>query len=189
MSAEAQQLAKQATQEFGKGDLAAAKRDYEKVLQLAPDNLPTMINLGLIAYREKAYDDAEKRLTKVVHAQLEAGTAWLLLGVIYYDEDQLDKALAALAQAAVLEPKDARVHHFLGVTLGKKGWYLGAEDEMRKAIEINPDYADAHFNLAVFYLQRNPPAVELARRHYQKALDLGAAPDPQVEKSIGPPKE
>ena len=113
----------------------------------------------------------------------------MILGVIYYDQNKLDRALAALAQAVLFEPKDARAHHFLGVTIGKKGWYLGAEDEMRKAIELNPDYAEAHFNLAVFYLQRSPPAVELARRHYQKALDLGAAPDPQVEKGIGPPKE
>jgi Flp pilus assembly protein TadD len=73
------------------------------------------------------------------------------------------------------------------VTVGKKGWYSAAEDEMRKAIELQPDYAEAHFNLAVFYLQRNPPAVELARRHYQKARDLGAAPDPDVEKRLNAP--
>jgi len=30
--------------------------------------------------------------------------------------------------------------------------------------------------------------VELARRHYQKARDLGAAPDPDVERSLAPPK-
>ena len=75
------------------------------------------------------------------------------------------------------------------MTIGRKGWYFGAEDEMRKAIELAPDYPEAHFNLAVFYLQRTPPAVELARRHYQKALDLGAAPDPQVAKSLAEPEE
>ena len=60
---------------------------------------------------------------------------------------------------------------------------------MRKAISLEPEYAEAHFNLAVFYLQRNPPAVELARRHYQRALDLGAAPDPDVAKQLGEPKD
>jgi len=119
--------------------------------------------------------------------QPQNGLGWLLLGVIEYDQDKLDAALAALSQAALWEPKNAMVHHYLGVTVGKKGWYSGAEDEMRKAIELQPNYAEAHFNLAVFYLQRNPPAVELARRHYQKARDLGAAPDPDVERTLNAP--
>jgi Flp pilus assembly protein TadD len=112
---------------------------------------------------------------------------WLILGVVQYDENKYDNALASLAQAVVLDPKSAMAHQYLGVTVGQKGWFSGAEDELRKAIEINPDYAEAHFNLAVFYLQRNPPAVELARRHYQKALELGSRPDPDVERSLTPP--
>ncbi|EDY19159.1 Tetratricopeptide TPR_2 repeat protein [Chthoniobacter flavus Ellin428] len=119
----------------------------------------------------------------------EASLGWLILGIVQYDRTRYDNALASLAQAAVLDPRNAMVHQYLGVTIGQKGWYSGAEDEMRKAIELDPSYAQAHFNLAVFYLQRNPPAVELARRHYERALELGAAPDPDVEKSLTPPKQ
>ncbi len=189
VSDEAQRLAKQAMIAMTKGDLVSAKKDFQKVLTLAPDNVATTINLGLVAYRQKQYAEAEKLLKKAVRTQPEAGLGWLVLGVIHYDQDKLDAALAALAQAALLEPKNATVHQYLGVTIGKKGWLSGAEDEMRKAIEIDPTYAEAHFNLAVFYLQRNPPAVELARRHYQAALDLGAAPDADVVKGLSEPKE
>ena len=189
VSDEAQALAKQGMIAMAKGDLAGAKKDFQKVLTLAPDNVATTINLGLVAYREGKFAEAEKLLKKAVRAQPEAGLGWLVLGVIYHDQDKLDAALAALAQAALLEPKNATVHQYLGVTVGKKGWLSGAEDEMRKAIEIEPGYAEAHFNLAVFYLQRSPPSVELARRHYQKALDLGAAPDAGVARSLATPKE
>ena len=189
VSDEAQQLAKKAMVEMAKGDLTGAKKDFQKVLALAPDNVATTINLGLVAYRQKQYAEAEKLLKKAVRAQPEAGLGWLVLGVIFYDQEKLDAALAALAQAALLEPKNATVHQYLGVTVGKKGWLSGAEDELRKAIELEPGYAEAHFNLAEFYLQRTPPSVELARRHYQKALDLGAAPDADVAKSLGEPKE
>jgi Flp pilus assembly protein TadD len=188
VSDEAQKIAKRALGALSKGDLESAKSDFLKVLQLAPDNVATTINLGLVEYRQKNYTEAERLLQRAVRAQPETGLGWLILGVIEYDQEKLDAALAALAQAALYEPKNAMVHHYLGVTIGKKGWYSGAEEEMRKAIELQPDYAEAHFNLAVFYLQRNPPAVELARRHYQKALDLGAAPDPDVEKSLADPK-
>lgn len=188
-SSEAQALAKKAVIAMAKGDLAGAKKDFQKVLTLAPDNVATTINLGLVAYRQKQYAEAERLLKKAVRAQPEVGLGWLVLGVIAYDQDKLDAALAALAQAALLEPKNATVRQYLGVTLGKKGWLSGAEDEMRKAIEIEPGYAEAHFNLAVFYLQRSPPSVELARRHYQRSLDLGAAPDADVAKGLAEPKE
>jgi len=189
VSDQAQRLAKLAIIAMGKGDLATAKDDFLKVLQIVPDNVPTLINLGLVEYRSKNLDDAETRLQSAVRLAPEASMGWLILGVVQYDEGKFDGALASLAQAVVLDPKNAIAHQYLGVTIGQKGWYSGAEDEMRKALAIDPDYAEAHFNLAVFYLQRNPPAVELARRHYQKALELGAAPDPEVERSLTPPKE
>ncbi|HEV7868273.1 MAG TPA: tetratricopeptide repeat protein [Chthoniobacteraceae bacterium] len=188
-SAEAQQISKRALTAFARGDLVAAREDFQRVLNLVPGNLPTMINLGLLEYRTKQYGEAERQMKKVIQTNIESGLGWLILGVIYYDQNKLDAALGALSQAVFLEPKDARAHHYLGVTIGRKGWYSGAEDEMRKAIALAPDYAEAHFNLAVFYLQRSPPAVELARRHYQQARDLGAAPDPDVEKSLVEPKE
>ena len=146
-----------------------------------------MLNLGIIAYRKKAFAEAERLLAHAVRRDPESAQAWMILGVVRQDQDKLDGALAALSQAVYLDPKNAKAHHYLGITIGRKGWYSGAEDEMRKAIELQPDDAEAHYNLAVFYLQRTPPAVELARRHYQKALDLGSAPDPETAKAIGEP--
>lgn len=184
----AQEQAKKALAAMSKGDLEKAKEGFLKVLEQVPDNVPTLINLGLCEYRKKNYAEAGKRLHLAVRLAPESGAGWLILGVVEYDAGRYDHALAALAQAAILEPKNAMVHHYFGVTLGQKGWYSGAEDEMRRALELDPSYAEAHFNLSVFYLQRNPPAVELARRHYQRALELGAAPDPDVERGLTPPK-
>ena len=187
-SDEAQNLARRAVSAMNHGDLEGARANFLKVLEQVPDNVPTMVNLGLVEYRQKNYAEAETRLRIAVRLAPDSGLGWLILGVGQYDAGKYDHALASLAQAAVLEPKNAMVHHYFGVTLGQKGWYSGAEEEMRKALELDPGYAEAHFNLAVFYLQRNPPAVELARRHYQRALELGAARDPEVERDLTPPK-
>jgi Flp pilus assembly protein TadD len=184
VSNEAQRLSKQAIAELEKGDSAGARRDFNKVLELVPNNAPTLINLGLLEYRQKNLDEAERVLKTATKSAPEAGLPWLALGVVQYERGKLDAALASLAMSAYLEPKDARTHHYLGVVVGSKGWYSAAEDEMRKAIELAPDYAEAHYNLAVFYLERTPPAVELARRHYYKSVDLGGARDPALEKRI-----
>ena len=184
ISEEAQRLSKQAIAALNKGDAEAARRDFKKVLEIVPDNAPTLINLGLLEYRQKKYAEAETALTAATRSAPQSGLSWLALGVVQFEQGKLDGALASLAMSAYLEPKDARVHHYLGVVVGSKGWYSAAEDEMRKAIELAPEYAEAHYNLAVFYLERNPPATELARRHYQKSVDFGGAPDPALEKKI-----
>lgn len=184
VSDEAQQAAKEAMGLLEKGDLAGAKKAFQKVLTLAPGNAPTLINLGLIEYREKKFGEAEALLKAAVKSAPESGLPWLVLGMLQYEQNKLDAALASLSMAAYLDPKDARTHHYLGICVGSKGWYSAAEEEMRKAIEIEPEYTEAHYNLAVFYLERKPPAVELARRHYHKSLDLGGAPDRDIEKKL-----
>ena len=42
----------------------------------------------------------------------------------------------------------------------------------------------AHNNLAVIYISQQPPLAELARWHYQKALDAGQPRNPDLEKML-----
>ena len=97
-----------------------------------------------------------------------------------YDQGRYDNALASLAQAVVLDPKNsAMVHHYLGVTIGQKRLGIrAAEDEMRKALQTRPGELrrEAHFNLAGLLppaqpqsggLETGPPATTSAR------LELG----------------
>ena len=106
------------------------------------------------------------------------------LGIVYYQQGKFDDALSELTKSLAINPKSATAHNYLGITASQKGWQEAAEKEMLAAIEENPNYADAHFNLAVIYSSSEPPAKELARRHYQKALALGAQPDPTLDKLL-----
>ena len=81
-------------------------------------------------------------------------------------------------------PADPRAHNSLAIILKRIGWTNGAEVELQKALDLDPDYTEAHFNLAVMYLERKPPSLEMAGRHYRKARALGAAPDEIVEQQI-----
>lgn len=181
----AQQLYESALRDFTAGNLEAAKTLFQKVLAIAPENPPALINLALIAQRQQHGDEAEKFLRRVIQKDTANATAWLLLGIGAYERGELDAALAHLAQAVLYAPQDARAHQYLGVTLGRRGWYSAGEEELRRAVELDPKSADAHYNLAAIYMERVPPAVELARRHYIKAMDLGAAPDEKLAEQIG----
>ena len=182
---DAQRAHAEALQAFQRGDLEGAAKGYERVLVLAPENAPALINLALVRQRQKKFDEGDALLKRVLRNDVTNAGAWLLLGIAAYERGNLDAAHAHLAQAVLYAPKNPQAHLYLGVTLGRKGWYSAGEDELRRALEINPKFAEAHYNLAVLYMERVPPAVELGRRHYTKALELGAAPDPNLARKIG----
>jgi Flp pilus assembly protein TadD len=182
--AAAQEYSRAAIAAMARGELDAAERDFKRVLLLVPGNVPTMLNLGLVAHRRKDFARAETLLKAVTRAAPENGLPWLMLGIVHFDRDQLEAAHAALAQAVLYLPKDARAHHYLGVTFGKKGWYSAAEEELGKAVALDPGHGEAHYNLAAIYLQRTPPAIELARRRGPATSRNAGARDADLEKRL-----
>lgn len=169
---------------FARKDYERARRAYKKVLDLAPDNILGLVNLGVVEFYAGNFKESETLLKRAVQLKLDTAPAWLTLGMMYMDQDRLDEALAALSQATLHDPRNARARNYLGVVVGRKGWIDGAQAELRKAVEIDPAYTDAHYNLAVFYLENKPPSIELARRHYFRAVELGADRDPDIEKVL-----
>lgn len=169
---------------FQKGNFEGAREAYVRVLKVEPNNLAALVNLGAAEYRMGNLAEAETLLKRSLKIKQDNPTAWLNLGIVYLELDQPMQALAAIAQAVVHAPNDPVARNYLGVAAGRNRWFDAAEAELRRAVELQPDYADAHFNLAVFCLERDPPAVELARRHYQRARDLGAEPDPLIERAL-----
>jgi len=175
---EAKAAAEAGINALGKNQFEQAETAFLKLLKLSPDNPSALVNLGLTEFRLGREEEARDYLKRAVRKQPDAALAWMMLGVIAMNESEPQEATADLAQAVYLNPKSPQAHNYYAVNLAKRGWYDAAEDELRTVIQLAPDFAEAHFNLALIYFQQNPPAVELARRHYQKALDLGAAPDP-----------
>lgn len=169
---------------FAKKDYQRARGAYEIARKVVPDNLLVLVNLGLTEFYLKNSAEAEKFLFRAIQQKIELPAAWLVLGLIYLDANHYEKAMAAFAQVVLYEPRNARAHNYLGVAIGQMGWFDGAESEFRRAVELDASYTDAHFNLAYFALQRRQPAIELARRHYRKAIELGAARDYDLEKEL-----
>lgn len=169
---------------LSKNDSVAAASDFARVLEWNASHLGALVNLGWIAQRKQEWADSESFMRRAVAVAPENPAVWLGLGLAVLEQSKLDVAIAAFAQVVALDPKSARGHRFFGLALGRRGWVQAAEEELRRSLEIEPDDAGAHFNLAVFYLRRKPVAVELARRHYFRALDLGFEPDPALEESL-----
>ena len=104
-----------------------------------------------------------------------------LLGYLKFRQEKYDDAVVALNHAAKLNPQNADIQNYLGVTLSQKGLRGPAEQAFRKAIVLDSNHAGAQNNLAVFYAAENPPNVALARFHYQKALAAGHPRNAEIE--------
>lgn len=174
-----------------KGALASTEKNWEKareayfkMTEKEPKNALAYANLGIVEYRLGNFEAARTALRRSLQLNSAIAQNWLIMGLIYHKEGDMPLAIAALARALHQDPSDPRTHLYMAVVIHDYGWGSAAEVELQRAIELDPQYADAHFNLALMYLEHDPPAIELARRHYYVATDLGAAPDKEVEKQL-----
>ena len=157
---------------------------YLEVLQQDNKNVTTLATLAAIQLDLDHLDAAETNITQAVTLAPDDAYSLFVLGHLRFRQKKYDEAIDALGRAAKLDPQDAQTQNFLGLALSEKGLRGPAETALRKAIQINPGYANAHNNLAVVYITQQPPLVELARWHYQKALAIGFPRNPELEKML-----
>jgi tetratricopeptide (TPR) repeat protein len=179
------QLVAEAQKYFAAKQYDKAEDNYQKILQRDENNTIALGNLATIEMEQGKLADAEKHLTTAVAQNPDDAYNLSMLGYLKFRQEKYDDALNDLSRAAKLDPTNPEIENYLGVTLSHKGLRVQAETALRKAVQLAPDYAAAHNNLAVIYINQTPPLVQLARWHYQKALAAGQPPNPDLEKALG----
>jgi Flp pilus assembly protein TadD len=177
-------LVAQAQSYFSERQFGRAETNYLHVLERDPNNVVVLGNLAAIEVEEGKLDDAETHLKAALALKPDDSYNLSRLGYLKFQQEKYDDALDALGRAAKLDPQNPEIQNYLGVTLSHKGLRVQAETALRKAIQIDPNYAAAQNNLAVIYLSQKPPLLQLARWHYQKALDAGQPRNPDLEKAL-----
>lgn len=177
-------LSELASQAFARKDWATARKYYEEMLREDPLNALTHANLGAVEQQAGRLKEAQALFSRALSINPELQQTWVALGLVSYEKGDLYYALHAIGRAIHEDPMDAKAHNYLAAVSKKLGWLDAAEAELQRAIELDPNYGNAHFNLALMYLERKPPAIELAKRHYEKAVALGAARDELVEAKL-----
>jgi serine/threonine-protein kinase len=112
-----------------------------------------------------------------LYAQAYAGRAdsYVLLNLISFGkvptEEAMAKARADAREAIALDPNMAEAHTSLGVIYLRYEWrWDAAELELQKAIQLNPDYATAHYWYSnLLFIMGHP---EQSLEESQKAKDL-----------------
>jgi len=178
------ELVVQAQQDFAAHKFDNAAQDYLKILEHDQNNGIALANLATIELQQNKLDDAEKHIKLALAQAPNDGYNIGVLGYVQFQQGRYEDALDSLSRAAKLDPQDPQVLNYLAGCYNHKGLRQQAETALRKALQLDPGNAEAHNNLAVIYLSQNPPLVQLARWHYQKALDGGQPHNLELEKAL-----
>jgi tetratricopeptide (TPR) repeat protein len=134
------------------GLLCQAERDtdcaikwYEKTVQIDEKRAgPAANNLAWIYLTRNVNIDAAIRLAESAKAQLpNQAEVHDTLGWAYFKKGQIESALAPLARAAELDPRNPLHHYHLGMALAKKGDDAAARKSLELALKIKPDFDGA----------------------------------------------
>jgi tetratricopeptide (TPR) repeat protein len=178
-SAETAALA-EAREEFIRGNFAKAEELYQQLVDRQPDQVVGLANLGVAQFRQGKLTAAQLALERAI--KVDPGDAFSLttLGAVMIEQNRIEDAIGYLERANDARADDPITLNYLGVASSQLGQFGKAEQSLRRAITVKPEYAEAHFNLAVIYATAKPPSIALAKRHYEKALELGSSPDQRL---------
>ena len=174
----------EAREQFVRGNFAAAEKLYQQFVELQPNSVIALANLGVTQFRQGKLTAAQLALEKATAANPNDAFSLTTLGAVMIEQNRIEDSIGYLERASAVVPDDPVTLNYLGVAASQLGQFGKAEQSLRRAITVNPEYAEAHFNLAVIYATAKPPSIALAKRHYEKALELGSGPDERLDSML-----
>lgn len=114
--------------------------------------------LGVIAFEEVRYDDAEKQFKRAIALGSQDPTVWQNLGRVYLARRDYQEYESAMSRAAALSPRPLAVYiEMIDNLMDAKGMprptvYAKAIHYHLQAVSRDPSYVEAYYNAGKLYL-------------------------------------
>ena len=169
------------------GNLAKAKHWYTKALELQPNFAEVYTRLATLYAQEKNWDMAlvcyqqststpmkntvtnHNNIPGVLAFNPEDIEVYIQGAESFYSQRKFEQAATACQRVIQVKP-DARVYKIWGNARQAQGKVEEAKNCYAKAIELDPDFAEAYTNLGTLYAQEEQWQSAIA--FYQKAIAL-----------------
>lgn len=128
----------------------AARQQFEQALTAAPAFAPAMNQLGILHARAGEHEAAAQRFRQAIASDPRYVDAYIHLGHVHFAREASAQAVEAYQAALDLRPAGpavAQVHNNLGVSLARIGRLTDAAHHFARAVQLDPDFADAQANL------------------------------------------
>jgi tetratricopeptide (TPR) repeat protein len=146
---------------FEEGKYGEAIGLYEGILTKFPDAYVIYLNIGNSYFQLEKYDEAEKAFQKVLEKDAQEVHALIGIGNCYVNRGDSEKALEWYSKIEFGKIDDPTVLFNVGTILSKHGKPAEALNYYKKAVELQEDFLDARYQLAMVYLGlgKNPEAL------------------------------
>jgi len=171
----------------------ANSSDYTKaidklllILESTPEDAIVCFYLGLVLVRVKNYQSGIRYLEQAKNAKLDPGQrlrCLIFLGKAYADVKSYSKAERAFREALQTGVPEPGAYSALGAVFYERNMVNQAVDALKKALEIDPDYAGAINNLG-YILVETKKNIEKGISLCQKAVELDPS-NPAYRDSLG----
>jgi Tfp pilus assembly protein PilF len=151
---------------------------YREALRDAPDMTEAHYNLALALERLGQRKEAEAEYRAALRLQSGLEPAAINLGALLYDDHRLDEAIDVYRRALAAAPGSIALRNNLAETYRRAGQAENARREFEAILAARPDYAPAHYGLALLYddqLRDRERAIEHYRRYLALAPDAADA--------------
>jgi tetratricopeptide (TPR) repeat protein len=153
------------------GRLPDATVHYREALRLRPGSPEARYNLGNALAAEGKVQEAETELSAAVEADPRHAKAHIGLGRLYAASGRLVQAEAEFRSAVGIQPANPEARCNWGNALGALGRLDEAIVQYRETLRLRPDYALAHFGIAIAILKSNG-SVDEAEHHLREVIRL-----------------
>jgi len=141
-----------------------AKQFYNRIIELNYPQPLVYNSLSSIYLEEK---DTATAIATITAGRLKYPDNFNLLIAetnIYLASKNYDKAMANLREAIKTDPNNPTIHYAVGVNYSVMNDNEAAEASYLRAIELNPDYFEASYNLGALYVNQAAVLIEQANK-------------------------
>jgi tetratricopeptide (TPR) repeat protein len=133
-------------------NMADARKAFESALAVDPDNVKAHFFLGDLSQSAHDLPEAICRFQEAIRIKPDYLIAHNRLAICLADSDRFDEAIFWMSVAILKAPQSAETFCNYGNILRKARAFRQAVQMYRRAIELKPDWAEAHFNLGLVHL-------------------------------------
>ena len=129
------------------GRLKLAEESYKKVLKKDKNNIDALRLLGLLAFKTKDYEIAERLFLKVLQLDPSFSLAWDNLAKLYRIQNKLLKSIPAFENLIKLDPRNFEALVSLGTVYIKLSKYHEGIKLYEESLKIKPENPRVYLSL------------------------------------------